>query len=134
MNNLIDLELAEKDVKDAQDRLEGLQAHVYKIHNEIALLLHIEKQLLENISILKSRHIITVAIEYRKAKEDLRKIYSNLTMLKLNKNSLEHSVKQAEKFLSDCREKHSQVVARPASRVIEVDFGRKDDRQSRNPT
>ena len=128
MNKLVDLNLAERDLKEAQDRFDALQAHVFKTDNEIALLLHIEKNLIENINVLKSRQIITIAIEYKRAKDDLGKIYSNLLMLRLNKNSLEHSVKQAG------RERHTAAFFNQGSCVIEVDFGRKNDRQSGDPT
>lgn len=134
MNKIIDLDLATRDLKEAQDRFEAMQAHVFKVSNEIALLEHVEKNLLENISILKSRHIITVAVEYKKAKDDLNKVYTNLMMLKLNKNSLEHSAKQAAKFLDDCKERHAHNLRNQGSKVIEVDFGRKNDRQDGNPT
>jgi|ERR1035437_565945 predicted nucleic acid-binding Zn-ribbon protein len=133
MNKIIDLDLATRDLKEAQDRFDALQAHVFKVSNEIALLEHIEKNLLDNISVLKSRHIITVAVEYKRAKNDLGKIYSNMLMLKLNKNSLEHSVKQASKFLDECRERHLDTVLSQGARVIEVDFGRKNDRQDGDP-
>jgi predicted nucleic acid-binding Zn-ribbon protein len=133
MNKVIDLDLATRDLKEAQDRFESLQAHVFKVGNEIALLEHIEKNLLENISVLKSRHIITVAVEYKRAKDDLSKIYSNMLMLKLNKNSLEHSTKQASKFLDECRERHANIMFSQGARVIEVDFGRKNDRQDGDP-
>lgn len=133
MNKIVDLDISERDLKDATDRFEALQSHVFKTANEIALVEHVRKNLEENISILKARHIITVAVEYRKAKEDLVKLLNNLTMLKLNKNGLEHSTAQARKYMEDCREKYLQVLSVQGSRVIEVDFGRKDDRQGGDP-
>jgi len=134
MNKLVDLNITEKEFKDASDRFEALQAHVFKTCNEIALVEHVKKNLQENISILKARHIITIAVEYKRAKDDLVKLHNNLTMLKINRNSLEHSTEQARKFMEECRERHLHAMSIQASRVIEVDFGRKDDRQSRNPT
>lgn len=134
MNKLVDLDIAERDLKDATDRFEALQAHVFKTSNEIALVEHVQKNLEENISILKARHIITVAVEYKRAKDDLAKLHNNLTMLKLNRNSLEHSSEQARKFMEDCREKYLHAISNQGSRVIEVDFRSKHDRQSGDPT
>ena len=133
MNKLVDLNEAERDLKEAQDRQDALSAHVSKVGNEIALVEHVIKNLQENISILKSRQIITIAVEYKKAKDDLEKLRNNLTMLKINKNSLEHSTSQAGKFLAECRERYAVTLKNQGSRVIEVDFGRNDDRQDGNP-
>jgi hypothetical protein len=133
MNKPIDIYAAEREFKDANDRLDALQAHLYNIDNEVALLLHLKKSLQENISILKSRQIITVALEYRKAKEDLDKIYNKLTMLRINKNNLGHSVEQARKFLAERREQYLLAMEEQTPKVIEVDFGRKDDRQDGDP-
>lgn len=134
MNKLVDLDIAEKDLKESTDRFEAIQAHVFKTDNEIALVEHVRKNLEENISILKARHIITVAVEYRRAKEDLVKLLNNLTMLKLNRNSLEHSTAQAKKYMDECRERYLAAISVQGSRVIEVDFGRKNDRQSGDST
>ena len=96
--------------------------------------MHIKKNIEENISVLKSRQIITIAIEYKKAKEDLDKIYNKLTMLRINKTNLGHSVDQAAKNLMDSREKYLHALESKVSKVIEVNFGRKDDRQDGDST
>lgn len=130
----INLDSAEREFKDATERFEALQMHTNKIESDIALLLLVKKNLEENISTLKSRQIITIAVEYKKAKEDLGKVYNNLTMLRINKNNLEHSTEQARKFLTERREIYLLALENHVSRVIEVDFGRKDDRQNGDPT
>jgi len=135
VNKLIDLNIAEQELKDAQSRFDVNEAHILKVDNELTLLGHIEKNLLDNISILKSRQIITVALEYKKAREDLGKVYNNLTMLRLNRNGLEHSLRMAKKILDGCRERYAITLQNQGSRVIEVDFGRNNnDRQNGNPT
>lgn len=133
MNKIIDLDVASIELHDATNRYEAMQAHVHKVDGEIAMLVHVQKNLEANISVLKSRQIITVAVEYRKAREDLGKVHNNLTMLKLNKNSLEHSTEQARKFVVECRERYQAALSVQGERVIEVDFRRKDDRQDGDP-
>lgn len=130
----INLDSAEREFKEATERFEALQMHTGKIDSDITLLLLLKKNLEENIATLKSRQIITIAVEYKKAKEDLGKVYNNLTMLRINKNNLEHSTEQARKFLVERREIYLLALANHVSRVIEVDFGRKDDRQNGDPT
>jgi hypothetical protein len=132
MDSPFDIEIAERALKDTTERYESLLAHVYGINNEITLLLHIKKTLEENISVLKDRQIITVAVEYKRAKDDLRKVYNNLSMLRINKNNLEHSVEQARKFMVECRQRYVHAIETQSCKIIEVDFGRKSDRQSGN--
>lgn len=134
MYNVVSIDPAKRAFNDATSRFEAMQAHLHKIESDITLAIHVQRSLEENISVLKDRHTIPVLIEYGKAKEDLNKIYNNLTMLKINRNNLEHSLEEAKKYLEDCREKYLRSLEVQRSTVIEVDFGRKDDRQDGDST
>lgn len=127
MSKPIDLDLTEKEFKDATDKLEFLQSSLGKVYNEITLLTHLQQVLEQNISILKSRQIITIAIEYKKAKEDLDRVDNSLSMLRINRNNLEFSIEKARKVLADCRDKYIIALQYRVPKVIEVDFGRKND-------
>lgn len=127
MGKPIDLDLTEKEFKDATDKLEFLQSSLGKVYNEITLLTHLQQVLEQNISILKSRQIITIAIEYKKAKEDLDRVDNSLSMLRINRNNLEFSIEKARKVLADCRDKYIIALQYRVPKVIEVDFGRKND-------
>lgn len=129
MENLIDIDSTEREFNEATSRLDALQAHLHNIEEEITIVLHLKQHLEANISILKSRHIITVAIEYKKIREELDKLYSKLTMLRINKNNLGHAVDQARKILLERREKYLVALEHCTPRVIEGNFRRKNDRQ-----
>lgn len=126
MSNIINLDTEERIFKEANSKHEALQSLLFKAENEIVLLNHIKSGLEENISILKSRHIIPMLLEYRKAREDLGKVCNNLMMLRINRNNLEHSIGQAKKYLDECRQKYLISIESNRSKVIEVDFRRKN--------
>jgi chromosome segregation ATPase len=132
MIKTVNLDAAERAFKDAQDRAESLQTNLNRIDRDIDLLIHVKKGLDENLSILKRRQIITVAIEYRKVKEDINKANTNLTTSRINRNNIEHSLAQANKFVVECRDKYLSAMENHKPKVIEVDFGRNSGRQDRD--
>lgn len=129
MNKIVELELAEQNLEQAQVKFEAIQQHILKIEQEITLLNHIELQIAENVSILKSRHIITLAVEFKKAREDLNKIRNNLSMLRINREAFSRTLEQTEKFLYEARQKYIELLKGQGTVVIQGKFGRKDDRQ-----
>jgi hypothetical protein len=135
MSKSTELNTFERESKEATDRFESLQAYIRAIYNDISLAEFVKKNLEENIHILKSRHIIPVAVEYRKAKEDLEKVLKNLHSMEVTKNNLESSAIKARKFMVECRDRYLACIETQTCKVIEGNFGRNDDdRQDGNST
>ena len=132
MENVIKLDAVERNFKDATAVYEDIQNKQSNVESEIALLLHVKATLEENVSILKSRHVIPNLVEYKRAKDDLGKVHNNLTMMKINKNNLEHALEAAKKNLEACRERYLLTIEVRKSRVLYGNFGKKDDRQDGN--
>lgn len=132
MGKIISLDAAERAFKDAKDRAESLQVHLNKLETEMNTLIFVKKGLEENLSILKRRQIITVAVEYRKVKEDVDKANANLVTSRINKSNMEHSIAQANKFMVECRDRYLSAIEIHKPKVIEVDFGRNSGRQDRD--
>ncbi len=129
----LDHDAIEKEFKEATNRLEGLKDHLSGIDHEMALLTRLKDTLEENISILKSRQVITIAIMYKKVKDDLDKTYEKLNLLQIRQNNMNHSINQAIKLLAEHREKYLLSLDNKAPKVIEVDFRSNDDRQDGDP-
>lgn len=75
----------ERVIKDAEARMRAMELGVISLNKEIDNLAQLERVILENIKCLKEKRIIAIAIEYRKAKEDLRRLQLKLSVARTEK-------------------------------------------------
>lgn len=123
-----DLNQAAQKLLEADMRLRTIKVQIDILEREIRLLISLEAQLEENIRWLKRRKVITVANEYRKAKEDLQKTLARCSMLKIDKGNNMKSYDYAEKIYIQAKTEHDIALDRvhnPRYNVIEVDFRRR---------
>lgn len=77
-------------IRDADSRMKTVSINVEALNKEIASLITLKATLEDNISCLKAKQVITIAQEFKKAKDDLGKTKHRLSTLS---NDREHFVK-----------------------------------------
>lgn len=113
-------------IKDAQARLTVFMSSSGILDKEIDLLTAREDQIKENLKFLKKKKVIALAMEYRKAKEELDKIKSRLTMVRADRQNIGRATADVEAFLLKNKERYSFLMKEPTNVVIRGIFGRND--------
>jgi chromosome segregation ATPase len=124
VNRTEDLAKLDRNIKDCENRLKTFNSNVDTIQKEIDFLVQIETQLESNISYLKKIKIVTLAQEYKKAKEDLKKTKIRLTQLKSDKTINEKAHKELNYLLQKNKEAYDKL-AEQNNNILQGKFGRK---------
>lgn len=90
-------------IKDAEGRIKTTRTHLDAIDKEISSISTIEKTLIENVKCLKSKRIIAIAQEYKKAKEELQKTQNRLVSLRNDRNHFNKILLEIEELLKQTR-------------------------------
>ncbi len=114
-----------QNIKDCENRLKTFSSNVETIQKEVDFLINLENQLQANISILKKIKIVTLATEYKKAREDLKKTKIKLTQLKSDKTINEKAHKELEYLLQKNKEAYDKLSKQGENNVLLGKFGRK---------
>lgn len=122
-----DLEQLALAIKDLEGRLRAVRAGANLADKELSVMLQLELELLENIAILKTKEVITLAQEYKKAVSDLGKARLRLPYLRLNKRTYAKAVVDQENLLSELKRQYLSGLNATENNVIRGKFGRKDD-------
>jgi chromosome segregation ATPase len=114
-------------IKDTENRLKSFDHNISTLQKEIEFLLNLEMQLSENIAYLKKIKIITLATEFKKAKEDLKKTKVRLVQLKSDRTINEKSHKELIAFLEKSKGAYDKLAQTSENNVLQGKFGRKRD-------
>jgi chromosome segregation ATPase len=112
-------------IKDAESRLKVFKGNLETIEKELNHLAAIEKQLEENIEFLRKKHIIALALEYRKAKDELSKTKNRLAMIRIDRENIRRATDDVEGFLNKNKESLAELL-KESNNVIQGSFGRKN--------
>ena len=121
----LELERADKALREASIRCDTIKVHLSHLEREIAEMIAVETTIEQNISILKNSSVIALVSEYKKAREDLTKAKNRLVFLRIDRNNHYHALTKAEKILHECKEKLVQLMTIPIGKVIQGNFGKK---------
>ena len=127
MSRAVDIQKLDRNIKDCEIRLKTFSTNIDTLQKELDFLLNLEQQLENNISFLKKIKIVTLAEEYKKAKEDLKRTKTKLTQLKSDKMINEKAHKELEHLLQKNREAYDKLVREDQNNVISGKFGRRRD-------
>ena len=119
-----ELSKLDQNIKDTEARLKNFTLNVDVVQKEITFLYSVELQLEENISYLKNVKVIALAIEYKKAKENLKKTKTRLLQLKSDKTIIEKSFKELEIVLKKSKENYDKLTKQNENNVLQGKFGR----------
>jgi chromosome segregation ATPase len=98
-----ELDKAERDVKDTEQKLHKIKATLKEVDEEIEKLKLVESQLKENIDYLKQSGATVMATEYKKAKEDLTRTRGRVAVLKIDRENIARAQKDGEAFLEKAK-------------------------------
>lgn len=125
MSKSEDLLKLDRYIKDVENRLKTFTSNIDTIQKEVDFLLNLERQLETNIAILKKIKIVTLATEYKKAREDLKKTKTRLTQLKSDKMINEKAHKELTYMLEKNKESYDKLNKQSENNVLLGKFGRK---------
>jgi chromosome segregation ATPase len=125
MSRQTDLDKMQQNIKDAENRLKTFGSNIDTIQKELDFLANLESQLEGNIAFLKKNKTVTLAQEYKKAKEDLKKTKTRLTQLKSDRMINEKAHKELETMLEKNREAYDKLAKANENNVLQGKFGRK---------
>lgn len=120
-----DLEKLDRNIKDSESRLRNFQVNIDVVQKEITFLSNIENQLNENISYLKKNKIVTLATEYKKSKEELKKTKNRLAQLKGDKTINEKAYKELATSITKDKESYDKLSKQNENNILQGKFGRK---------
>jgi hypothetical protein len=122
-----DIQKLDRYIKDCEIRLSTFKVNATTIKKEIDFLMKVEEQLQGNITFLKKIKIVTLAEEYKKAKEDLKRIKTKLTQLKSDEIINERAQKEILFLIEKNKEAYDKLIRQDENNVLQGKFGRKRD-------
>jgi hypothetical protein len=128
VNILMELEKADRLVKDADVKLRTINTALEGVNREIQQLVAVEVQLEENLQFLKKKNIIALAQEYKKGKEDLMKTKNRLSMLRIDHSNISRAQVDCEAYLQKAKQSYAKLL-KGDNNVVRGKFGRKTDGQ-----
>ncbi len=129
MSNTDDLNRAAQALLEADIRLRTIKAQVEGLDREIALLTGIELELEDNIRFLKRSKSVTIASEYKKSLDQLKRTLQKKSFLAIDRSNMIKSLNYAEMILAKMQDAHMvamDAINNPQNNVIKVDFRKKD--------
>lgn len=126
MNLFVEIEKAEREVRDLEFRLASFKDGILGIDREIALQTIKEVALLENLKNLKKSNVIVVASEYRRSREDLKRTQTRLDMIRKDKQNLEDALVKVIDFSVKAKTKLADLKEIQGTNVLTGNFGNKN--------
>lgn len=111
-------------MREASDRRAALRAHLLHLSQELFLLNQKRLFLEENIAILKNTHTVALASEYKKAKDELKRLESRLVFLQIDQDNHEKMLERTNKQYEECRDRVLRLLSDPVGKVIRGKFGK----------
>lgn len=113
-------------IKDAEVRIRTFQTNIDAIDKEISIVSLSEKALEENVKCLKTKRIIAIAQEYKKAKEDLKKTQNRLLILRNDREHFNKALCNIEDLLKQSKKELDKLQNSVDNNVLSFKSRRKD--------
>lgn len=127
MGRTDDLTKLERTVKETDARLKTLLSNLQALDFEIKKIVVLERTLVENVKILKTKQVIAIAQEFKKAKEELRSVKVRLVALRNDREHFSKAFKDTKEFLKTLEAQHRKIVREGENNVIK--FRRTDGKE-----
>jgi len=122
-----EIEKLDRTIRDSGIRLQTINMNIISISKEIDNLLNFENQLEENIRCLKQKNIIAIAVEFKKAKEELGKARARSLTLKNDRENFRKAVNEINKLVKKSKEDMAKLNLSKDRNVLQGKFKRKTD-------
>jgi hypothetical protein len=127
MGDVIQISKAEREILETERKLRAITIALEEIERDLAHLDLLESTLNQNIWWLKKSTTISVAAEYKKAKEDLIKVRNRKAFLATDYRNHIYAKTKTENALKQMQEVYLELTKIPQNNVIQVDFEKKHD-------
>lgn len=124
MNNAIELERLGRTIRDTDLNAQSTKRKLDIVENELDHLSTVEIQLEQNIGFLRKERVVTLAIEFRKAKQDLDKTQKRLAFLRIDRDNLKKAFDDTELYLDKLREAYAKLYRASVNNVVPGKFGK----------
>jgi hypothetical protein len=112
------LEQLESLIKQTTDGMDGLKTHIKGLEENLAIHKGFEKQLRQNLSVLKDVNIISIASEFKKIKQELAIASSRITEASIDlKNSFVY-LERSEKLLMELKSRCDIIKESQKGKVL----------------
>jgi chromosome segregation ATPase len=115
-----------KEINQTKIRLGTINLEILNLEREIGLLEALEVSLRQNITELKKKKVITLALEFKKAKYNLNQTLIRLAFLKSQLKDLNKSYVFTETVLENCKKEY-ELLLNPPNNVIFLKKDKKDE-------
>lgn len=112
-------------ILDTEIRLRTTQVSLGSLDQEITLLNYYCAELEENLRRLKQSNVIAIASEYKKTKESLATIHTNLIKTKNSRQEMQKAYALTEMLLERARAHYGKLLNKQENVVVIGNFGGK---------
>lgn len=126
MSKVEDISKADRAIKDLEVRINTIKTSLDVVEREIDVLSTAEVQLEENVNYLKRKHVIALAVEYKKSKVGLTDIRNRLILLKNDRENVRRAYAESEAALHNAKKYYDKLLKGNENNVLRGNFGRKD--------
>lgn len=96
-------------IKDAEARLRVFSQTLDTVDKELHDLGLVHTALEENVNFLKTKHIVALATEYRKAKQDLVRTKDRMVKVRIDRENILRAAKDIEDYLHKSKTEYATV-------------------------
>jgi len=114
-------------IKETEARLKTLQINIDALDLEIKKFLDFENTLLENVKVLKTRRVIAIAQEFKKSKEELKRVKGRLVVLRNDREHFNKVFKDTDDVLKGMQAQQKKMLTDGENNVLS--FRREDGKE-----
>lgn len=127
MSKQIELEKLDRAIKDGLIRICTVKNNIDLLDRDIDTLIEVERTLEENIKCLKEKNIIAMALEYKKAKEDLVRTRQKLIAQQNEREDYRKALANTNTMMDQSKEAIEKIKKSGENNVLHGNFGKKDN-------
>jgi predicted nucleic acid-binding Zn-ribbon protein len=125
VNKIEELDKLDRAIKDAEIRLKSIQLAVEQIDKEISVLGPRKLELEQNIEFHKKPKSVPLAQEYKKAKTELSKIKSRLTLITTDRGKAKDACEDVKAIIEKFKRDYQKLLETSENNIVKGTFGGK---------
>jgi uncharacterized protein YoxC len=122
-----DITKIDRAIKETEARLKTLQINIDALDLEIKKFLDFENTLLENVKILKTKRVIAIAQEFKKSKEELKRVKGRLVVLRNDREHFNKVFQDTDDVLKGMQSQLQKILTDGENNVLS--FRREDGKE-----
>ena len=123
MSNLQELDKLDRAIKDAEFRLKSIEANIVKVEHEINVLIPFQQQLELNIDFLKKSEVIPIALEFKKARQELTRTKARIGALNSDLSRSSQACSEIVKIIEKFRKDFKKLSEVSSNNILKGKFG-----------